>query len=145
MRCESATPLGSPSVPEVNRITAGVACGGPRRHHAGQELAHCRERLVEDRQLFAHVFEIDDLGRVLQFVDQRLEFAQLDEFVRGDDALDLRHVERRFDRRGAGREIEHGGHAAIGRDREERDHRARAGRQHHADRFAVHGFRLCSA
>ena len=87
--CESATPLGSPSVPDVNRITAGVECIASRRDEARHEGADGREDLVDERQLLANVFEIDDLAGLAELVDQRVELAELDEAVRGDDALDL--------------------------------------------------------
>ena len=44
--------------------------------------------------------------------------------------------------RSAGGEIEHGRHAAIGREREEGDRRADAGGQQHADAFARAGAAL---
>ena len=50
--------------------------------------------------------------------------------------LTLRRAQRRFEAGRARREIQHGRHAAVGRDGEEGDDGAGAGRQHDADRFA---------
>ncbi len=66
-----------------------------------------------------------------------LQLGLLDEGVRGDDPLHLRRLQRRAQVAGAGREVEHRRHAAIGVERKEGDDRAGAGRQHHADGFAA--------
>ena len=50
--------------------------------------------------------------------------------------LTLAALQRRQHVRHAGGEIQHGRHAAVRRDGEERDHRTDAGGQHHADGFA---------
>ena len=97
VRWLSATPLGSPSVPEVNRIAAGLSCDGLCRHQRGREAAGQRRQLVGQRQLGAHVFEIDELATwpTSAAIDV-FQLAELDEAVGGDDALHLRGAERAF-------------------------------------------------
>ncbi len=99
-------------------------------------LPHGGRRLVQQRQIFAHIFEIDDLGRFAELGDQGLELAQLDKFVRRDDALDLGRAQRRAHARRAGREIEHGRDPAEGGQREKCNHGRGPGGQHHAHGLA---------
>ena len=78
---------------------------GTARDEAGDEGADRRERLVDDRQLLANVLEIDDTVIALELLDQRLQLAEGDEALGGDDAFHLGGVERAFQAGGAGREI----------------------------------------
>ena len=103
----------------------------PRRHRTDH-----RRGLVGDRKRLADIFEIDDLGDLLEVLDERVELGKVDESVGGDDAFHLRGPDRRFEARRSRREIEHGRHAAIGRDGEEGDDRAGPGGKHDGDRFA---------
>ena len=138
LRWERTTPLGSPSVPEVKRMTAGApgsTTGGEQpRARSGRGR---RQPSGVAPSAVADVFEVDEFGFRFQFADEFVEFGLLDEGVGGDDALHLRGLERGFHVARAGREVEHGGHAAIGVEREEGDDRAGAGRQHDADGLAA--------
>ena len=64
----------------------------------------------------------------------------------GDTRLTSRGADGAFEIGLAGGEIDHGGDAAVGRERQERDRRAHAGGQHHADFLVAPGaFAQCMA
>ena len=109
-----------------------IAGHGPRRD--GAESAG---GFLPCSETGADVFKVDELGFGFQFADELVEFGFLDERMGGDDAFDLRRLERRLHIAGARREVQHGRDAAIGVDGEEGDDRAGAGGQHQADGFAA--------
>ena len=68
--------------------------------------------------------------------DRGLQLGLADEFAGGDHQPDLRGDHRRLEVGRAGREIEHGRHAAEGLEREEGDRGGIDVGDEHADRFA---------
>ena len=106
-----------------------------RGHQAGHESPDSGKHLVDQRELLAHIFEIDDLIGLAQIRDQRIELSQLDEAMRRHDAPDFGGLERAAQAGRAAREVQHRRNAAVCGNCKERDHRPRAGGEHDADGF----------
>ena len=89
---DSATPLGSPSVPEVNRIAAGLSGSRPAPPPGrGSEIA--RQRRAACRRATASRAHLPDRRTprpARAAATSVLQLAQFDEAAGGDDALDLR-------------------------------------------------------
>ena len=90
----SATPLGSPSVPEVNRIAAGLGGIGPRRQQAGANLPATAVSLFF-REVFADILQIDDFG-AQPGPTSSCKPRHFDQAAGGDHALHLRGASALF-------------------------------------------------
>ncbi len=129
LRCESTTPFGVPSLPEVNNIAAGsVACRGDACAWAKQAA-----QLIESGDTGANVFEIDHGVPLVSAFSTLAKPSLLDKAARGEDNVDVGgfagslHVGR------ARCEIEHGGHFAERLQCKERHGHTSRIWQHHAD------------
>ncbi len=58
-------------------MTAGLECIAWLATRAGHEGTDRCVELVEQRELLAHIFEIDDLMAFLELLDQGIELAEL--------------------------------------------------------------------
>ena len=132
--------MGSPSVPEVNRIAAGLEGSGLAASRRERELAGGAGQLVPQRQGFADILEIDDFRA--QAVDQGLQACHFHQAPGGDHPLHLRGGQRAFQSGEPAGEIQHGGNAAVSRQGKKAQRRRRPGGQHHADAFARAGAAL---
>jgi len=117
---------------EARRVRRDVRGDEARRLEARK-----RAQLVEDRELFADVFQIDDLDMLGELFDQLLELADLDELPRRDDRADLGRLEGAFHGSGAGGEVQHRRRAAGRHQGEHGDDGAGARRQEDADVLAA--------
>ncbi len=127
----SATPLGAPKLPEVNRIVGLALDGEAPWQGAGKRGVGPIERA----DLAADVLQIGDVGDGREVFEPPLG----DEPARGEDAPDPRCVTGGPDIAGASGEIEHHWDPSRRVQGEHRDHQAKAGRQENAHVFARRG------
>ena len=134
LRCESTTPFGVPSEPEVNRITAAVVglAGNPRA-----ALAKSAEQFVLQADGGPQIVQPDDVHGTTDFLDHRCELGLLDEGPRRQHGAHLGRLAGRQDVGRARREVDHRRHLARRHDAEQRRARAVGIGQHDAERRLV--------
>ena len=134
LRCESTTPFGVPSEPDVNRITAAVVglAGNPRA-----ALAKSAEQFVLQADAGPRSSSHTMFTGATDFLDHRRELRLLDKGPGRQHGSHFGRLAGRQDVGRAGREVDHRRNLARRHDAEQRRARAVGIGQHDAERRLV--------